>query len=372
MATSWNVNLISNDQQTLKTRTADGLCGVVHHRERVIVLFDAELAMNLPVVASWDDSQFVRLFCDEKLYAIIDGERVEVRVVPLKIHQRTPFKFSHLLALSQKKVLMVGLGSMGSFIALMLARAGVEQFILCDPDRVEVCNVSRHEAMLPDVGRFKVDVIAERIKLINPRAHVLIFAEDLFAQPLPDVKAIFKKSSLVIASTDKRSVQLQTNKVAWQVGTPVVFAGCYEEARGGEVFCTFPQTNRPCYCCLRGGMPEPKRGPIDYSKAMNAGDYRGEPGLYASVSLVSTIAVEAALSVLLFGTDADLSNLFTHEQQYLLVGGARAQNFMRFRKPFDIFWQPLKGPRKLCPVCQSSNDQPYSSDVVLEVEDLDA
>ena len=159
----------------------------------------------------------------------------------------------------------------------------------------------------------------------------------------------------MVASTDKRAVQLMANQVALETGTFVGFAGCYEEARGGEVFCLFPGTNTPCYSCLRGGIPEPKRGPIDYSKTLNAEDYRGEPGLYASVSLVSIVAVEAALSILLSDTGADLENLFTPEQQYWLVGGALSQDFMGFRKPFDIYHQPLKGPRKECSVCKNNH-----------------
>jgi molybdopterin/thiamine biosynthesis adenylyltransferase len=349
----WNVNLVCDCLDGLEERNVQGVHGVVRECEKTVVLFDGCIGVDLPVVASWDNTHRVRLLRDEKLYAVVDGERFLVKLNSLDIHLRTPFKASHLSALSQKTVVLIGVGSMGGFIALMLARAGVESFVLCDPDRVEVCNVSRHEASLFDVGRFKVDVIAEHIRLINSVARVRTVAGDLFAQPLDDVAKVFSEASLVVATTDKRSVQLMVNNVALQTGTFTVFAGCYEEARGGEVFCLFPGTDTPCYSCLRGGIPEPKKGPIDYSLAKSAEDYRGEPGLYASVSFVSSVAVEACLSILLSDTGAELENLFSPECQYWLVGGALAEGFMGFRKPFEIYHQPLKGPRKLCSACMN-------------------
>ena len=349
----WTVNLICDDVDGLEECNVLGLRGIVRPEEKAALLFDGDI--GLPVVADWEEGLEVRLFFDEKLFAVVGGETVEVNVSPLDIHGRTPFNPSQLEALSKRMVVLIGLGSMGSYIALMLARAGVESFILCDPDRVEVGNVSRHEAMLIDVGRCKVDVISERIKLINPYARVWTVADDLFSMPSKLVNVIFK-GKLVVATTDKRSVQLMVNKVACETGTFAVFAGCYEEAKAGEVFCLFPQTNAPCYSCLRGGIPEPKRGPIDYSKAKNDQDYHGEPGLYTSVSLVSSVAVEACLSILLSDTGSELDNLFTPEKQYWLVGGALAEGFMNFQKPFDIYHQPLKGPRKLCSVCKNRHE----------------
>ncbi len=56
--------------------------------------------------------------------------------------------------LAAKTALIIGVGSGGSTIALELVKAGVGNFILVDPDRIEVVNVVRHLCGLSDLGRF--------------------------------------------------------------------------------------------------------------------------------------------------------------------------------------------------------------------------
>jgi len=50
-----------------------------------------------------------------------------------------------------------------------------------------------------------------------------------------------------------------------------------------------------------------------------------------------------------------LAKLIDPHFNFILVGGALASGFYRFKKPFHIFFQPLKGPRKDCLVCGDSN-----------------
>jgi len=204
------------------------------------------------------------------------------------------------------------------------------------------------------VGRPKVNLVAERLRCINPGIKIRTYQKDLFSRPEQYLKKVFKNTSAIVATTDKVSVQLQSNDLAWQMKIPGIFAGCYEEARGGEVFCTLPGTPAPCYACLREGMPKPPRkGTIDYSQATGPEDYQGEPGLYSAIQIVTNVAVQAVLSVLLKNDpEAELGRLITPARNYLLVGTARSGGYYRFRKPFDIFFQPLKGPRKDCPTCQ--------------------
>ena len=66
--------------------------------------------------------------------------------------------------LNGKRVMIVGLGSFGSNIAIELAKAGVGHFSLFDFDRVELHNLARHTATIKDLGRLKTNVIAEAIK----------------------------------------------------------------------------------------------------------------------------------------------------------------------------------------------------------------
>jgi integrative and conjugative element protein (TIGR02256 family) len=73
-------------------------------------------------------------------------------------------------ALKDRKVAVVGCGSLGGKVAVMLARAGVGHFLLVDDDIMLPDNVVRHELDWREMGRHKVDGVARRIGLINPAA----------------------------------------------------------------------------------------------------------------------------------------------------------------------------------------------------------
>jgi len=282
-------------------------------------------------------------------------------------YERTPFNKAEMDLLWNKNVLILGLGTGGSKIALELARAGVGNLILCDPDKLEVANISRHEGDIFDVGKPKVQVAAERIYRINPAIQVKSYYEDIFERPQEEVEGIFESADLAVAATDKTSVQLLTNEITHKLGIPCVFGGCYEEALGGEVFFTLPGKTMPCLACLRSGLKQPsKRSNIDYSTASGPNDYQGQPGLHAAVDFVTCIEIQICLGIMLQGSrTSKLAQMIDPRRNFLLIGGALSQGFYRFRKPFDIFYQPLSGPKKDCVVCQQSiaTDTVESSDI---------
>ena len=63
---------------------------------------------------------------------------------------------------------IAGLGGLGSNIAMLLARTGVERLVIADHDTVELTNIHRQCYPLGSVGKKKVDAIAEEISRINP------------------------------------------------------------------------------------------------------------------------------------------------------------------------------------------------------------
>lgn len=268
-------------------------------------------------------------------------------------YERTPFKQSEMDALWQKRVIIFGSGTGGSNIALELARAGVGSITLCDPQKLDFANVSRHEGDLLDVDKAKTQVVAERINRINPAITIKTYFEDIFESSLDRINRIISEHDLVVASTDITAIQLIINEITYKQGIACVFGGCYEEARGGEVFFTLPGEKMPCLACLRGGLKQPKRNRnIDYSTAVSSEDYHGQPGLHSAVDLVTSIEIQICLGILLRENKASrLAQMIDAKRNFILIGGMFAEGFYRFKKPFEIFYQPLKGPRKSCPVC---------------------
>jgi tRNA A37 threonylcarbamoyladenosine dehydratase len=75
--------------------------------------------------------------------------------------------------LSQARVLVIGVGGVGTFAAESLARSGVGKLALVDFDKVCITNTNRQlHAMKGCIGRHKVDVMAERLRLVHPTADI--------------------------------------------------------------------------------------------------------------------------------------------------------------------------------------------------------
>jgi len=79
----------------------------------------------------------------------------------------------NLKKLKDSKIIIYGLGGVGSYACEAIARAGVGNIILVDIDTFDLSNINRQiGALHSTVGRRKVDVVKERILDINPKAHV--------------------------------------------------------------------------------------------------------------------------------------------------------------------------------------------------------
>lgn len=75
--------------------------------------------------------------------------------------------------LNKAKVAVFGIGGVGSYTVEALARAGIGHLVLIDYDKYDITNINRQlGALHSTIGRFKVDVLKERILDINPNAIV--------------------------------------------------------------------------------------------------------------------------------------------------------------------------------------------------------
>lgn len=104
-----------------------------------------------------------------------DGDRVTLikkgeiptfeELESLMVSRHTPNIHS---SLKKGKIVVLGLGGLGSNIAISLARIGVGHLILADFDVVEPSNLNRQQYFISDIGKYKTDAIKNHIKNINP------------------------------------------------------------------------------------------------------------------------------------------------------------------------------------------------------------
>ena len=86
----------------------------------------------------------------------------------------------------QKRVIIFGLGGVGSWCAESLVRSGIKELVLVDSDRVCVTNVNRQlMATTKTVGQVKVEVLKNRLLEINPHANVVAL-QDIYEEANTD------------------------------------------------------------------------------------------------------------------------------------------------------------------------------------------
>ena len=117
--------------------------------------------------------------------------------------------------MKQKRVVVLGCGSVGSLVAMELARAGVERFVLADSDTLEYHNVCRHQCGIEDVGDLKVNALKRKLKNINPKVEVITFGG--IVQNLPkDILDEFcvPYETIFVGCADNRTADVYTNRIS--------------------------------------------------------------------------------------------------------------------------------------------------------------
>ena len=123
--------------------------------------------------------------------------------------------------LSHKKVALFGVGGVGSYAAEALARCGVGTVELIDSDIVSESNINRQLcALTSTVGRPKVEVVAERLKDINPEITV-IARQDFFLPENAD-EFDFGSYDFVIDAIDTVSAKIEIAVRCNALGVPMV------------------------------------------------------------------------------------------------------------------------------------------------------
>lgn len=123
---------------------------------------------------------------------------------------------------AHSKVLVVGMGGVGSFAAEFIVRAGIGNITIIDGDVVEASNRNRQlPALATTEGKYKVDIMQERLLAINPELNITSIKH--FMTP-DDMKELLVSHSFdyVIDAIDSISPKIKLLTLCYQCGTPVV------------------------------------------------------------------------------------------------------------------------------------------------------
>jgi adenylyltransferase/sulfurtransferase len=142
------------------------------------------------------------------------------------------------------RVLLIGLGGLGSPAAMYLAASGVGRLVLSDYDRVESSNLQRQiihrEA---DIGEPKAASAARTLRTINSGCEILVKDWELDVQELRDEVGA---ADLVLDCSDNFQTRFQLNRLAVEGGTPLVSGAAIRLE--GQIMTVLP--GGPCYQCI--------------------------------------------------------------------------------------------------------------------------
>ena len=146
------------------------------------------------------------------------------------------------------RIMVVGCGALGNEVLKNLVLLGVEHIVAVDFDIVEVGNLSRSVLFSKqdaDARRLKVEVIAERLKAMNPAVEVKTICGDIAY----DVGlGLIRQMDVMIGCVDSRWARYCINRLCMRAGIPWVDGGIEELEGTARVF--VPGKN--CYACNLG------------------------------------------------------------------------------------------------------------------------
>lgn len=191
------------------------------------------------------------------------GEKTEIIVYQKgDFFKRTPFNIEALNHLKEKKLLIVGVGSVGAPIGVELAKSGIGEIIALDKDILEIHNCMRHTLGTSFVGWPKPIAFAENLKEHAPNCMCIPIFGDLFQGDRSSLRNLFQenKPTHILAVTDSLHIQYLCQMLALYYQLPLMSVWCDNNAVEGEIFMWEPgqakawkpgRPERGCYACMR-------------------------------------------------------------------------------------------------------------------------
>lgn len=336
--------------------------------------------VGLVVFLAIDETETLR----HKAFVILHDEikEAQVKFVPGKSELYSRSKgLLETRVLEKKLVSIIGLGSVGSYVAIELAKSGVGRFVLVDFDRLELCNIARHGCDTDDLGRFKTLAVREKILKKNPYADVETYEEDINA-PCDECVQLIRDSALIICASDNDRSRFNVNEMALHFHTTALFGRAITRAAGGDVFRIRPGKG-PCYNCLftqnvrrTGEVDEElsQRRQVETISPQYVSEEEKEAviqvGLSSDIAPISNMMVKLALVELSRGHESGIASLEEDLQADFYIWANRRERIYSpwptmgytYNQQTILRWYGARVPKDpMCPVC-SSNESNLNQD----------
>ncbi|WP_051280111.1 tRNA threonylcarbamoyladenosine dehydratase [Anaerovorax odorimutans] len=123
--------------------------------------------------------------------------------------------------INNQKIIIFGIGGVGGYVVESLVRAGIEKIAIVDYDVVDITNINRQIiALHSTVNRLKTEVMADRIKDINPDAEIKIFDYKLGEENIDLFN--LEKYDYIVDAIDDVKAKLLLIKRAKELNVPII------------------------------------------------------------------------------------------------------------------------------------------------------
>jgi adenylyltransferase/sulfurtransferase len=193
--------------------------------------------------------------------------------------------------LLRARVLIIGLGGLGSPVAMYLAAAGVGRLVLVDHDKVDLTNLQRQIVHTTErIGTRKVESAARTLKALNPEVELITLDRKLDAEGLAREAQL---ADVVVDASDNFATRHLVNRACVRTRTPLV-SGAVVRFEGQITVFRPDLPDSPCYRCLYGEEGEPDEPCAVF------GVLAAAPGIIGAVQATETLK-------LLLGTGESLA-----------------------------------------------------------------
>lgn len=145
------------------------------------------------------------------------------------------------------RVLIIGMGGLGSPVAMYLAAAGVGHLVINDFDTVELSNLQRQIIHINQdrIGKNKAESAKQTLFQLNPDIQVTALTGKLDEKSLSEQT---QQADVVVDGTDNFDTRFLLNKICFEQQTPLVSGAAIRME--GQVIVFANQGQGPCYHCL--------------------------------------------------------------------------------------------------------------------------
>lgn len=205
------------------------------------------------------------------------------------------------LLLKKSRVAIVGLGGLGSPVALYLAAAGVGELVLIDPDHVGVSNLQRQILHSTSrVGQKKSESAEKILSDVNPFVKLFPVSERVGAE---NAQRIFHGCHAVIDASDNYATRFLLARITREMNIPMIYGAVMRFA--GQVAVFAPHLGTACYECMFPDHSEEESS----DTASAHGILGAHAGLVGSIQAMETIKVLVGIKSPLLGALLSIDSL---------------------------------------------------------------